>query len=237
MPKMFDRILNRASRTESNERLELDPAELDAANLVLKGIPPRQIVRWALAKAKRPMLPTSFGSHAAALLNLVVQEQPDIPVVWIDHGFNTDETYRFAQELIERLDLNMHIYAPKHSPAWISATLGGVPDIDEPAHAEFTQQVKLEPFERALAELQPDVWLTGIRADETELRRGLGTLSRDARGPLKVAPLLDWQASEVEAYLAEHDLPSEPKYFDPTKGIEGRECGLHQPEPLSSSAA
>lgn len=213
----------------------IDDAELGAANQVLASSNARQIVSWALANAQRPILTTSFGTHSAVLIDLVVQQRPDIPVVWVDHGFNTDATYRFARELIERFDLDMHIFAPRHSPAWIAATLGGVPDIHEPAHAEFTRQVKIEPFERALEKMQPDFWLTGIRAEETELRRGLGTLSRDGRGLVKVAPLLHWREAEVEAYLAAQELPSEPNYFDPTKGIEGRECGLHQPATASAA--
>lgn len=213
----------------SVKSLKIDDAQLGAANEVLASAGARQVVNWALANAERPILTTSFGTHSAVLIDLVVQQRPDIPVVWVDHGFNTDATYRFARELIERFELNMHIFAPRHSPAWISATLGGVPDIHEPAHAEFTRQVKIEPFERALKKMQPDFWLTGIRAEETDLRRSLSTLSRDGRGMVKVAPLLHWRAAEVEAYLASHGLPSEQNYFDPTKGIEGRECGLHQP--------
>ena len=52
------------------------------------------VVRWILARAERPIITTSFGAHAAVLLHIVTREWPDIPVVWIDHGFNTNETYR-----------------------------------------------------------------------------------------------------------------------------------------------
>jgi phosphoadenosine phosphosulfate reductase len=31
----------------------------------------------------------------------------------------------------------------------------------------------------------------------------------------------------MDAYLAEHNLPNEHDYFDPTKALETRECGLH----------
>ena len=214
-----------------------DAADVESANQALATAEATRVVRWALAQAARPILTTSFGGHAAALIHLVVQEKPDIPIVWIDHGFNTDATYRFARQLIERLDLNMQIFSPRYSTAWISASLGGVPDIHDKAHSEFTRQVKIEPFDRALAELKPDCWLAGIRAEETELRRSLGTVSRDGRGLVKVAPLLHWRAAEVEAYLAEHGLPSESNYFDPTKGIEGRECGLHQADTSAASAS
>ena len=205
-----------------------DPQWRSDANTSLRGKSPAEVLRYILERAERPIVTTSFGAHAAVLLDLVTQERPDVPVVWVDHGFNTDATYRFARQLIERFDLNMKIYAPVQTPAWITTTLGGVPDVNDAEHAEFTRRVKLEPFSRALSELAPDAWITGIRAEETELRASLDTLSVDGRGLLKVAPLLRWREADIERYLHARDLPSEANYFDPTKGIEGRECGLHQ---------
>lgn len=46
-------------------------------------------------------------------------------------------------------------------------------------------------------------------------------------GMLKVAPLLHWREQEMLAYLQKHDLANEMNYFDPTKGLANRECGLH----------
>jgi len=205
-----------------------DPHWRIEANSSLQKQSAAEVVRFILERAERPIVTTSFGAHAAVLLDLVTQERGDVPVIWVDHGFNTNATYRFARELIERFDLNMKIYAPVQTPAWITTTLGGVPDVSDAEHAEFTRQVKLEPFSRALKELAPDAWITGIRAEETELRASLDTLSLDGRGLLKVAPMLRWREADIERYLREKDLPSEANYFDPTKGIEGRECGLHQ---------
>ncbi|MEM7220202.1 MAG: phosphoadenosine phosphosulfate reductase family protein [Pseudomonadota bacterium] len=209
--------------------MTLTREQFEAGNLALADADPETVIDWILRRVERPMVTTSFGRHSAVLLDMVVRRLPNIPVVWVDHGFNTTETYRFARRLIERLDLNMQIYAPLESPAWITATLGGVPDVGEPLHEDFTRRVKLEPFERALAELKPDAWLTGIRGEETALRGSLGRLSMDGRGLLKVAPLIAWRESDCDTYLARRDLPSEPNYFDPTKGLGNRECGLHRP--------
>ena len=216
-------------------RLAAGERSLVQHNAELEGASAAETIRWVLNRAERPIVTTSFGAHAAVLLDLVNKVRPGTPVVWVDHGFNTYETYRFARTLIEALTLNMKIFAPLHSPAWITASLGGVPDVNDPEHVEFTRRVKLEPFERALKTLAPDAWLTGIRAEETKLRASLETLSLDGRGILKVAPLLTWQEDEMNAYLRANDLPSETNYFDPTKGVEGRECGLHQG--LAASAA
>ncbi len=212
-----------------------DKYSLAQYNELLEGASATEVVSWVLARAKRPMVTTSFGKHAAVLLDIVTRVRPDVPVVWVDHGFNTRATYQFAHDLIAALDLNIQIFAPSHSSAWITASLGGVPDIGDPQHAEFTRRVKLEPFDRALSTITPDVWLTGIRSEETSLRASLETLSLDGRGILKAAPLLAWQEAEMDAYLATHNLPSESNYFDPTKGIEGRECGLHQVDEASAA--
>jgi phosphoadenosine phosphosulfate reductase len=93
--------------------------------------------------------------------------------------------------------------------------------------------VKLEPFERALAEHRPALWLTGIRREETDFRRGLDVVTRDHRGSYdaaglyKVAPLFHWTQAQLDGYLAEHGLPDSARYFDPTKVHAGRERGLH----------
>jgi phosphoadenosine phosphosulfate reductase len=87
--------------------------------------------------------------------------------------------------------------------------------------------VKLEPFDRALADFQPEIWLTGLRREETEHRKTLDVVSRDNRGLLKVAPLFYWSDEEIENYMARHNLPTCRHYFDPTKVHDGRECGLH----------
>jgi phosphoadenosine phosphosulfate reductase len=98
---------------------------------------------------------------------------------------------------------------------------------EEERHQDFTEQVKLEPFGRALDEFQPEIWLTGIRREETEHRQSLDIVSVDNRGIIKVAPIFYWSEDDVEDYMEQHQLPTCRHYFDPTKVHDGRECGLH----------
>lgn len=190
------------------------------------GAEPETIVRAALAVARRPVVSTNFRPRAAAFLHLVTRFAPDIPVLWVDTGYNTPATYRFAAALTHRLRLNLHVYSPLVTSARRSAVLGGVPALDDPAHAAFTREVKLEPFERALREHAPDIWFTGIRGAQTEFRRRLGVISGGPFGTLRVAPIFAWSAVDQEDYLYEHGLPDNDDYLDPTKGEAGRECGL-----------
>ena len=202
--------------------------DFDSNNAQLRDADPGEVVRWALSLGKRTINTTSFGRNAAVMLHLVSQADKSVPVVWVDTGYNLRDTYLVAERLIRDLDLNMHIYSPEVTSERRNAIMGGVPTIqDEALHEEFTRQVKLEPFARALGDLNPEVWLTGIRKEETEHRQGLDIVSMDARGIVKVAPIFYWSEEDVEAYMNAHQLPSCRHYFDPTKVHDGRECGLH----------
>lgn len=204
-----------------------DNLDLAAANAQLAEQSPEQIVAWALAQANNPIITTNFRPYESAILYLIAQQRPDIRVLWVDSGYNTDATYQFANKLIQELNLNVVTYIPKQTRAHRDSIMNGIPSIDNPLHAEFTEQVKLEPFRRALAELKPDVWFNAIRRDQTEFRQGLGVLSQSKDGVLKVAPLFYKTDADLDVYLQQHDLPNEFNYFDPTKVEANRECGLH----------
>lgn len=201
-------------------------ASLDAINLEL-GNDPDTLVRWALEQGQRPIVTTNFRPFEAVILHMVTRQRPDIPVVWMDHGYNTEATYRFADELVKRLDLNLITYLPQRTRAHREAVEGPMPSIDDPHHEAFTREVKLEPFERALREMAPDVWFTALRAEDTPERARMAPASKNADGLLKISPLLHWSARDMYQYLQRHDLPNEFDYFDPTKVEEKRECGLH----------
>ncbi|GEN25964.1 phosphoadenosine phosphosulfate reductase family protein [Halomonas cupida] len=200
--------------------------QLDIINRDL-GQDPEALIRWSLAQGNQPIVTTNFRPFEAVILHMVASQRPDVPVVWMDHGYNTDATYRFADALVKRLDLNLISYLPKRTRAHREAVEGPAPGIDDPRHAAFTEEVKLEPFNRALREMAPDVWFTALRAEDTPERARMLPVSRNADGLLKIAPLLQWTARELYQYLQRHDLPNEFDYFDPTKVEAKRECGLH----------
>jgi len=201
--------------------------DLQSANDGLQQSRAEEIVEWALQRSDRPILTTNFRPYEAVILHLVTQVMPDIPVLWVDSGYNTSATYRFAQGLIERLGLNIKTYIPLMSSARRNVLMGGIPSVDDPQHELFTHQVKLEPFRRALSELQPDLWFNAIRKDQTEFRQSLNVVSQSQEGILKVAPLFYWSEADLDAYLERYALANELDYFDPTKALETRECGLH----------
>jgi len=206
--------------------MALTEAQVQKLNVQFKGIPPEEIISWAVKHGQTPVVTTNFRPYEVAILHAISEVRSDIPVVWCDTGYNTPKTYKHAEELIKRLNLNIQLYVPKQTTAHRDAVMG-IPQIDDPRHAEFTKQVKLEPFKRAMADFKPDVWFTNLRKGQTALRDSLDILSLSKDGVLKVSPFYHWNDTQLDTYLKKYKLPNEHNYFDPTKVLENRECGLH----------
>lgn len=170
----------------------------------------KERVAWALEHLPGPhVLSSSFGAQAAVSLHLVSSQRPDIPVIFIDTGYLFPETYRFVDELTERLDLNLKVYRNPESPAWQEARYGrrweqGVAGIDA-----YNRDNKVEPMERALRELGASTWFAGLRRDQS-LSRAKTPFLAWAGGRWKVHPIADWTDRDVFRYLRKHDLPYHP---------------------------
>jgi phosphoadenosine phosphosulfate reductase len=197
-------------------------------NASLRDASALEVVQWALGLGRPTIATTSMGRNAAVMLHLVSEVDKNVPTIWVDTGYNLRDTYVVAERLIRDLEINIHVYSPLMTSERRNAIMGGIPTVDEEArHQEFTEQVKLEPFARALEAFQPEIWLTGIRQEETEHRQSLDIVSLDNRGIVKVAPIFYWSEDQVEDYMEQYNLPTCRHYFDPTKVHDGRECGLH----------
>ena len=210
----------------------MTPEAIAQANDQLREKSPQEVVEWAIEKADgRAIVSTNFRPYEAVILHLVTQAQPDIPVLWVDHGYNREATYKHAEELKALLKLNIQAFVPKLTAAHYDASHGGMPeptDENEAAIKAFSTVMKLEPFQRGMKQLVPTVWFTALRKMQNPNRADLDIVSPDNNfGSLKVSPVFHWSDEEMEAYLEEHNLPNEWDYFDPAKADEKRECGLH----------
>lgn len=203
-----------------------DEESIRRANLHLKKLKPLQVVKWALELNLKTLVTTNFRPYEGAILHACVSLAPKMNVIWCDTGYNTPQTYACAEKLITKLNLNIDLFVPRQTVAHRNHVLG-IPTVDDPSHKEFTHQVKLEPFNRAMIIHQPELWFTNLRQGQTSLRNSLDILSKSKDGVLKVSPFYYWTDEELDGYMEENDLENEHKYFDPTKALENRECGLH----------
>jgi phosphoadenosine phosphosulfate reductase len=212
----------------ANSKMTQD--QISNANAELQDKPALEIVKWAVAQSQgRAIVSTNFRPYEAVVLHLCVQAQPDMPVLWVDHGYNRPATYIHAEHLRQLLRLNVRAFLPRMSAAHRDALHGPIPSPDEEERLKlFSALMKLEPFQRGMEELAPKVWITALRKVQNQDRAAMDIVSWDKNfGAIKVNPVLNWTDMEMENYLAHHHLPNEWDYFDPAKANEKRECGLH----------
>ncbi|MFT4753009.1 MAG: phosphoadenosine phosphosulfate reductase [Salibacteraceae bacterium] len=199
---------------------------LESINAKLRTLSPSEIVEWAFSLNKKTVITTNFRPYESAILHAVSAVKQDTTVIWCDTGYNTTNTYSHAQELIDRLQLNIDLFVPQQTVGNRNVTMG-IPDINDPNHAIFTEQVKLEPFARAMKEHKPEVWFTNLRKEQTAFRNSIDIVSLSKDGVIKVSPFYHFSDTEMDSYLTQNNLPNEFDYYDPTKVLDNRECGLH----------
>ena len=167
-------------------------------------------IRWAIQRfPEKAILTTSFGAQSSALLHLATQIQPDLPVLFIDTGFHFPETISFAEEITRKLKLNLKTYRPLLSAEEIESRYGQIWEKGPEGLEQFHEIIRVEPLRRALRDLNPEIWIAGLRRSSSESRQKMNFLTRqDAR--LKFLPLLDWSDRDLGQYLQAHSLPYHP---------------------------
>ncbi len=226
-----------------------DASALAELNRWLESRNAHQRLAWAFDTLPgEHVLSSSFGAQSAALLHLATRNRADLPIVLIDTGYLFPETYRFVDQLTEKLALNLKVYRPQIGVAWMEARHGKLWENGLDGIVEYNQLRKVEPMRRALNELGARTWIAGLRRVQSESRKQASVLElRDGRW--KLHPLIDWSDRDIWQYLKQHGLPYHPLWdqgyvsigdVHTTRALEDgmrvedtrffglkRECGLH----------
>jgi phosphoadenosine phosphosulfate reductase len=243
------RLLNKIGHWLSSDE-PVDIRALATISHAFERMSPSQRVEQAMEQLPGAHVVTSsFGAQSAVMLHLVTSIRPDIPVVLVDTGYLFKETYRFIDELTDRLSLNLKVYRSQSSPAWQESRFGKLWDQGLEGIDQYNRINKVEPMERAMRELRSQTWFSGIRRVQSESRANTAPIEFK-RGRYKVHPIFDWTDRDVGRYLKNNDLPYHPLWekgyvsigdwhttrsLEEAGNMEGlrffglkRECGLHE---------
>ena len=152
---------------------------------------------------------TSFGLQAAVMLKLLHDHAPKVPVISIDTGFLFPETYRYAEELMEKFPLDYRIYHPTVSAARMQAIHGDLWEQGREGAEKYGILTKVEPMNRALKEIGGDVWISGLRRAQSDTRQDRPFVEQQKK-TLKAYPILDWADAQVDIFYHQNDLPRHP---------------------------
>ena len=138
--------------------LKADAGELHEARHQLEPLDARARLLWAHEQFGPGFaLTTSFGIQSSVLLHLLsgMDRGRDIPVIWVDTGYLPPETYRYAEDLSQRFDLNLHIAQSSSSAARMEALHGRLWESGVVEDMELYLKIrKVEPLEEAMHRLQ-----------------------------------------------------------------------------------
>ncbi len=149
------------------------------------------------------------GAQSAVMLHMLTQAQPDIPVVLTDTGYLFPETYKFIDELVEKLNLNLHVYSAEMSSAWQEARFGRLWEQGIEGIEKYNKMNKVEPMQRALRDMKAGTWFAGLRRSQSDTRGKLPVLQKVGQ-QFKLYPIIDWSNKDLHYYLKDNDLSYHP---------------------------
>lgn len=199
---------------------------------------------------------SSLGQEDQVIADAIYRHQIPVRVFTLDTGRLFTETYELIERTNARYKQNMEIFFPEAADVEDFVNTKGVNSFYESVENRKTCCYirKVKPLRRALQDT--DVWITGLRSEQSANRKHMSSLEWDEGfGLFKFNPLFDWSYEEVLAYLDKNKVPFNPLHLQGfisigcqpcTRAIEpgedpraGRwwwedskkECGLHSHSP------
>lgn len=193
---------------------------------------------------KKIFISSSFQSHSIPMLHLISQMMPDIPIYFVDTGFHFPETISYRDEIEKTLNLNIKTVSSKISKINQIGNEGKFLFVSDPDYCCDIN--KVGPMQEVAREY--DVWLTGVRKDQSAHRKGLTYEAEGKNGILRFHPMLNWDDKMINTYISKNNLlthplekdgyksigcapcTSKPKYDERSGrwlGMNKTECGLH----------
>jgi len=175
----------------------LSDAELAELSTRFEKEPASAIVRWAV-ETFHPYLCLSASMTDAVLIDIATRVEPSVEVVFIDTGYHFPETLETVEAVRRRYGLNLRVMTvkPFDTPLWKSDPEG------------CCSAVKVGQLDRALYGKQ--AWMSGLRRSESTTRSDAPIVARDLRGLVKINPIANWTDLDVESYIRDHDVPTNP---------------------------
>ncbi|MCU7830887.1 MAG: phosphoadenylyl-sulfate reductase [Candidatus Thiodiazotropha sp. (ex Myrtea sp. 'scaly one' KF741663)] len=187
-----------------------DGYELEHLNQKLEKLSADERIEWVLHNLPgNHVLTSSFGIQSTLMLHLITRIAPDIPVILVDTGYLFPETYRFIDQLTDRLQLNLQVFRGDHSPVWQESRYGRLWEQGVSGIEHYNRINKVEPLQRALKTLDVGSWFAGLRRQQSDSRASL-PIVRKQDGRFKIHPIIDWHNRDVHQYLQQHRLPYHP---------------------------
>ena len=162
---------------------------------------------------ERAAIVTSGQLSGMVLIHLAAENGLPFRVCTLDTLRLFPETYDFLNQVESRYGIEIEQIQPDPQEVQeMVAQHGEYLFFDSKAKQEYCCNIrKVRPMQRLLESL--DVWVTGLRRDQSEARKQLRKaeiISSATHPVLKVSPLMQWTADEVWQFVRKNEIPVNP---------------------------
>ncbi len=192
----------------------LSPDAVTELNERFERAHPSEILRWALeGSGLDPIaMASAFQADGTVAMHLATAIRPDVPILFLETGFQFAETLAFKEHLVERLGLNVVDLVGEHTVAEQERIHG--PRLFERDPERCCELNKVRPMFDALRGMA--AWITAYRRDSSPTRADAKIVDvydlEPGRPIVKINPMATWTRRDVWRYLKEYDLPHNPLY-------------------------
>ncbi len=151
---------------------------------------------------------TSFGAEDQVLTHIILSIDPKCRIFTLDTGRLPEETYRVWERTEARYGITVEPYFPQSGAVEQLVRDQGINGFYQSIEnrKRCCRIRKIEPLKRALENM--DVWITGLRREQSITRESLQIVEYDENFNLiKLNPLLEWRTGEVWEYIEKNDIP------------------------------
>ena len=184
------------------------PQDLAAANALLAGKTPHDILRWSVERFfPRLTMATAFGAEGCCLIHMFAEIEPQVRIFNLETGYQFKETLELRERIKARYGIEVEYIRPELTVEEYEAEHGG------PLYLSYSDQCchdrKMVPLQKAVVGYE--AWISAIRSDQTKERSGHKVVMWDPKFNLvKISPLLTWTKKDVWAFIMKHEIPYNP---------------------------
>ncbi|KAF8454759.1 hypothetical protein BGX38DRAFT_1089182 [Terfezia claveryi] len=233
------------------------PPHLKHLNKKLKDLEPEDILRWCLITLPGLFQTTAFGLTGLVTIDMLSKitagTNQKIDLIFLDTLYHFKETLELVERVRARYpDVNLHVYKPDGVETAEEFERIHGQKLWESSDNLYDYLAKVEPGQRAYAELEVKAVLTGRRRSQGGQRGDLDIIEVDDAGLIKINPLANWSFPKVKEYITKHNVPynalldrgyksvgdwhstspvkeGEDERAGRWKGQKKTECGIHNP--------
>ena len=186
---------------------------------------PEAVLSWAFETfGDKIALASSFGGESGTvIMDMAVKLKPKLKVYYVDTDYLFPETYQEVEDTKQRYGIMPMAFKSKITPEE-QATKHG-PELWKTNPDLCCNLRKVEPQDRAFAEMKLEAWITGVRRDQATTRAAAGIVEWNPKfGMIKVNPVAHWGKQQVWKYIFENKLKYNPLLDQGYKSIGCTNC-------------